>query len=409
MATWTELDRRARLQLPRFLFRGFHAASGGGEPDLNSGWGVVPHAFAGADGLASGRVSDLPLQTIRDMVDEHTLGERNRDPAEPYQHKSAFSSWSADFQTAVNFCSDPMKGWFETDAGSDGIMPGAHIGILDTNLLLEHNKVYHCPLLHDWGLIRGSRDYYDHEYLAYGTINEDAFHAVDLLDLVENHGFVTRPAVSGPPTDIAVAQARLRAENFQSPYARDRDQPDAIIAVTCADLARTQRAVWNTQDLDVRNVGDGDKVTFAVWEMMKIIHHLRWDIAQVTFGLDSNQGLVNPNMYTNNFPQLRMMKEALLDIEAHKRRLPRGARPDGYDINTPALPPPDQTTPVPPPADPPAGPDDPTKGPPPPPETGSFGSSTRTSRTGGGGRRGRPRGRPIGRRGVRHRAYRTKG
>ncbi|RYP63918.1 hypothetical protein DL771_009030 [Monosporascus sp. 5C6A] len=122
--------------LPRFLFRGFHPASGGGQdPGLNGKTGVAPHAFL------HGRKTwtamwDIP--NLRKMVDDHLAAETGMEPESAFGYTTATDAWP-----------------------------------LDTEI---YNTV-------DLALVGLTAWGFDYEYLAYGPISGPAYHCVSVDEI----------------------------------------------------------------------------------------------------------------------------------------------------------------------------------------------------------------------------------
>lgn len=114
--TQDELKGR-RLLVPRFLFRGWRAASGG-DARLNTPTRITPPRFLHRP-LTN--VYDMSNFDMASMVDGHTSGRLI---------PSGFSSWTPWFSLAEGFCHDD-----ET----------AHISVIDTTILFDTNPVFHVP------------------------------------------------------------------------------------------------------------------------------------------------------------------------------------------------------------------------------------------------------------------------
>lgn len=102
------LGREAE-KLPRFLFRGFHSLSGGGQTGLNTAQGVVPHGFLYEDssadsadsdssdsshGMSSITVEGMDFEDLAYVARKHICGGTFPTP---------FSSWASNFESAVLF------------------------------------------------------------------------------------------------------------------------------------------------------------------------------------------------------------------------------------------------------------------------------------------------------------------
>ncbi|KAG6356026.1 hypothetical protein INS49_015411 [Diaporthe citri] len=96
---------------PRFLFRGFNEYSGGNK-ELNTPTAITPHAFLGKfvdikneksvgsgvdtlSGPSPMTLNSMSLGTFQTEINRHLYGNKNI--------ASHFSSWTADFQTAIRY------------------------------------------------------------------------------------------------------------------------------------------------------------------------------------------------------------------------------------------------------------------------------------------------------------------
>lgn len=210
---------------------------------------------------------------------------------------SDFSSWAADFQTAIGF----------SRSVSDSC-----IAIIDTTLLKDHVKIYHVPDLHKAGIASAL---YPHEYLAYGPISGPAYHSVRFPDLTA-HGFrqVLTPVPGAVGRDLVNTVRRIALE-FQSTHARKNKTPDAVIAMTAAELSRRYPAHgygtsgwgrWSTKDVEI------------------VMDVLRSELDQLRLPNPPSDGLglANAKTYTTGFPALKSMIDLLLAIEkAHREEM----------------------------------------------------------------------------------------
>lgn len=170
-------------ELPRFLFRGFHDESGGGDPRLNNQNGVLPAAWLPEnqdqrDGLIPEDIRGLSGYEFHQTWRNHIS----------YRAKpSAWSSWTGHFPTAVNFalrytCRMDTADW---DATALRERPGT-IAILDThkmwpNLVDRAMHMIHVPTIKP-GCCQM-------EYLLWGPITDpDAYHCVSIEDIRASAG-----------------------------------------------------------------------------------------------------------------------------------------------------------------------------------------------------------------------------
>lgn len=147
----------ASERIPKYLFRMWHAGSGG-NPKLNSRERIIPPAFYEKENSGHRVVCAITRQHFVDMVEAHLCGD--------HFPLSEFSSWSSSLQFVLNFaCSHP-----ET----------AHISVIDTEKLKRTNAIFHTPSLSDPLGIEG---FYE-EYLAHGVIEGEAHMAVSYKALL---------------------------------------------------------------------------------------------------------------------------------------------------------------------------------------------------------------------------------
>lgn len=139
---------------PRFLFRGFHAQSGGGvDPRLNGPHGVIPHAYLNGSALTS----VWKIDDIFGMTTDHI---QNADDIE-----SPFSSWTHTLTTALGFALDNNS---------------STIAVLDTASMVD--RVWHTDDLYAAGLADAA---YDDEFLVHGPVSGPGYHCISVQDLVD--------------------------------------------------------------------------------------------------------------------------------------------------------------------------------------------------------------------------------
>lgn len=112
-------------------------------------------------------MSSYGVGHLRDLVNGHIHFEQDT--------KSPFSSWTADFQTALNFA---------TRYG----MKGAQLAIFDVEMSSTSYCINHVTALEQAGLAN-----YDlpNEYLIYGPVSGSDYLCVNLDRMEQSHGFST--------------------------------------------------------------------------------------------------------------------------------------------------------------------------------------------------------------------------
>lgn len=158
-----EAIRRARQEVPRYLFRAWHPGSGG-DARLNTETHVTPRAFFGNDG--SDTIFDVDESDLARIIQAHLHGGRVR---------TLFSSWTPDLSFAVGFAAD--------------FAAGAHVAVIDTTKLPARNATY-CsgsPHLTEFGFL-GTED----EYLVFGVVSGPAYQAVPVECFLDGAGVPLR-------------------------------------------------------------------------------------------------------------------------------------------------------------------------------------------------------------------------
>lgn len=347
-------------KLPRFLFRGFHAASGAravGTSErhelcdvgsLNTKKHIIPYAFRPKgikimEKIMAGPESKRP--DTRDLIEGHVFNCSGPDEDCPIWGPTPFSSWTPDLHTALYFA---RLQWEVDDRGNmvrTALRKYPRIAVLDTHMLSKHIetqdvRVYHTKAFAqifeepDWDLRT--------EYLVYGKVSGPAFHVVcvDKIQEIANlagscwqtldgKASATRLSRHSLTTDELV-KARKVAELFQ----RDNeDQPDVIIAIVAAELARLQC------DTGVPLPYPKPSTIPVEWEdrdIDRVIDTLTSHIDALS-GLDkARRTLVNPRQCTLALPNVGMMTNMLMGIQlkllppsptpSEKRRRADGSR-----------------------------------------------------------------------------------
>lgn len=262
---------------PRFLFRGWKPASGG-NPELNTTRAVTPHAFHGSHKEPRDKsISEIPPDQIKLGIQKHLAGQRG---------KSHFSSWAANFQTALIFA---------------GVGEHAYVAVFDTSLRGKHNEIYHVPALHELGLTSYN---YSEEYLVYGPVSGEAYTCVSVTQL-RKQGMSMTPGSrksTSEVTEIDLRHARKIANTFR-PMGHDLG-PDLFLTVFAVELSR----LFHTDETHDYGLGWSQKDNRA------ILTHLS-DAVSLSAKLSSKKPLVNPKTYVHSFPQLKAMVDILMTIE----------------------------------------------------------------------------------------------
>ncbi len=291
---YTDTGIASRESLPRFLFRAFGSRSGGGvNHRLNTTSGIIPHGFLGGKKPTS--IYDIP--DLRSMITGHLTG------ASVDTH---FSSWAACICLALDCAHDSM-----------------YIAILDTTLLPNQPHIYHVPDLFSAGL---SSDRYDHEYLAYGPIDGPAFYCVpgqalysSGFDRFYSSGF-DRFYISPYhrriyPVDNNIARNVILAKQMAALFRPSHDKrPDIIIALTVAFASITH----------TRRYGNGPATELDRKLLGQVLVHLASEIEDLRLASSRSAtpapALVNPRMYTKDYPQLQKMVLLLQKVEEKIRQ-----------------------------------------------------------------------------------------
>lgn len=266
---------------PAFLFRGWKPSSGG-NPKLNTTDAVTPHAFHGSHREESDTpISELPKSQIKSEIEGHLNGSLVN---------SHFSSWAADFQTAVKFA---------------GVGNNAHIAIFDTSLKGQHNEIYHVSALRTIGLCTAN---YPDEYLVYGPVTGEGYACVPVRRL-RDHGMDMTVASRSSTSRISVKElkhAEKIANEFQSKRHMEVKRPALYLTVFAAELGRLLRASQGS------NCGLG----WSQEDNRKVLTHLSaLGILELAAKQPYKKPLVNPKTYVNGFPQLKAMVDILMTLE----------------------------------------------------------------------------------------------
>lgn len=271
------IETEWKERTPRFLFRGWTPSSGG-NAKLNTTSAVTPHAFHGQQRSPRDKsILEIPEEQIKSEIRGHLVGRRV---------KSHFSSWAADFQTALDYAGTETR---------------AHLAVFDTSLRGQYNEIYHVPALHAMGVTSYP---YDHEYLVYGPVEGEAYTCVSVTKL-RNHGMNMTAGFSNSTLKVSLedlARARKVANVFRP--INHAMGPDLFLAVFAAELSRLLRPA-RAKDC---SPGWSQKDNSA------ILTHLS-DVVDLGAELPPKKLLVNPKTYVDGFPELKAMVDILMTVE----------------------------------------------------------------------------------------------
>lgn len=245
---------------------------------MNTTKAVIPHAFYGSNKEPHDKsIFQIPTETIMSDVRGHLEG---------YPVKSHFSSWAANFQTALGFAS----------VGTD-----AHLAVFDTSLRGQHNEIYHVSALKETGL---TSYHYPEEYLVYGPVTGEAYTCVSVMDLRQQGMTITEGPLNGTSkvTEKDLAHARKIASNFR-PISHDLG-PDLFLTVVAVELSRLLRSDRG------HNHGSG----WSQKDNREILTHLS-DAVSLASKISPKKPLVNPKTYVHGFSQLKAMVDILMTVE----------------------------------------------------------------------------------------------
>lgn len=304
---------------PRFLFRGFHASSGGGPETLvrNDTKGIVPHLFGGTKPRTlikswspTAGLRELSPSDASKLIKTH-LGMR----LEP----TAFSSWTSDYQTALLSAIEATKGDYSLFNDYPDLSR-RHISILDTARLDPDNitEVLHVSALYEAKLADT-----DHpcDFLIYGPVEGEALSVVP-LSVIACLGF--------NPTEVwdnfnraktwtkqLITDSTRRAREIAEKFRDENDKtPDVLLAVLAAELSRQRAPRVDKQ------VTDMFKYRWKSEEVDLMVGLLKKDIASLKLDHGGKTALFNRSTCVHHFPQLHLtmkLLEAFMD-EAWKSR-----------------------------------------------------------------------------------------
>lgn len=298
---------------PRFLFRGFHAFSGGGPETFvrNDTSGIVPHLFGGAKPRTlvkrwspTARLRELSPEDARKLIKTH-LGMC----LEP----TAFSSWTSDYQTALLSAIEATNGDYKLfDDYPD--LSKRHIAILDTGLLGSNTitEVLQVSALHEAKLADTDQLC---GFLIYGPVESKAMRAVPLSDIA-SFGFNPRETWvrsnrTVNRTNQLITEKVLQARSIAGKFRDENSKtPDVLLTVLAAELSRQRAPKVDAQ------VSDMFKYRWKNGEVELIVGLLKKDIASLRLDHGGKTALVNRSMSFHHFPQLYLtmkLLEAFMD------------------------------------------------------------------------------------------------
>ncbi|KAF2805439.1 uncharacterized protein BDZ99DRAFT_539771 [Mytilinidion resinicola] len=219
----SRLERLRTNNIPRYLFRIWSPASGGGEAGLNSIDQVCSHAFN--RGLGHQNIYDMTFEELVQMARFHYRGieafDRLGSPVPPTE----FSSWAASLKAAFAYVR---------------LTRDTYLAMIDTKVLGDGVKVWHVP-----HLLEDLAEAGDHEYLAHGIIRGAGYKAV-ALDRLNEAGLRSLTECSGSPEEILAGCKRV-AGLFGDAVA----MPLALALLTHIPRRWYQYAEPSREDLDV--------------------------------------------------------------------------------------------------------------------------------------------------------------
>lgn len=245
---------------------------------MNTTKAVIPHAFYGSNKEPHDKsIFQIPTENIKSEVRGHLEGRHV---------KSHFSSWAANFQTALGFAS----------VGTD-----AHLAVFDTSLRGQHNEIYHVSALREMGF---TSFHYPEEYLVYGPVTGEAYTSVSVMDLRQHGMTITEGPLNGTSqvTKNNLAHARKIASHFR-PIRHDLG-PDLFLTVFAVELSRLLHPDRG------HNHGWG----WTQKDNGEILTHLR-DATNIAARISPKKPLVNPKTYVRGFSQLKAMVDILMTVE----------------------------------------------------------------------------------------------
>lgn len=301
-----------KVETPRFLFRGFNKYSGG-NAGLNTKTSITPHAFwgAGADvdpNIIGGKpVRSIPFTALQLEVDFHLSGVPTR---------SHFSSWTAEFQTAISFA---------------GVGSTASIAVLDTQArdTSGHTEIWHVPALIEAGIAHADLNY-TNEYLVYGPVQGRAYTAWVSLPKLKQYVasqdtrhlfFLTTGSCTGHITSTMLDQAHAVASFFRAYDATEG--PELYFTVLAAELGR-YRVPPIPLPVGADMVSSANEGRPTASDLQRIAESRVGDAIKHAAKTSTSERVVlaNPHTYSKGLPQVKCMIDILqyLETEVLKAR-----------------------------------------------------------------------------------------
>lgn len=303
----------ASEKVPRFLFRGFHQASGGRIEGVNAKGGFVPHAFL--------KEPDLP-RSIRSLDTADVVKLRHSHLCGGYLSglaDSRFSSWAANFESAVYFALGGYtggEGWFWFGDMAE-YLP-AYIAVIDTHTIPDRAlRVFHVPTLGtDWPI----------EYLIYGPVLTADGVDVRVVDVAEIRRAVgcanwprcpARLRMPHPVREADVREAASIAKLFARRPGDSTELQDIPMAVLAAELGRQQ---WPTPSPSTGRNATQEQVEIQWTE--DDMHNIHRFLHKYMHTSLSDVPLAHAGITQIGFPQLTLMIQVLRSFQYDLGSLP---------------------------------------------------------------------------------------
>ncbi|KAJ4397066.1 hypothetical protein N0V93_001290 [Gnomoniopsis smithogilvyi] len=185
--------QEAEPRMARFIYRGFHNTSGGGDPRLNNEQGVTPHAFLPGKSPMPWTMQEIPTKRFSHLVVNHLSN--SQEMATP------FSSWSPDLGTALYFATGQYFRHRKIDSQK------CYLAVLDTwEMFSEEERPFRVVPM---GMI--GEPTCGCEYLVYGPVQGPAYSVVRIEDIQQAVGCPLWPYC---PTREPIPH-RITAEELQ--------------------------------------------------------------------------------------------------------------------------------------------------------------------------------------------------
>lgn len=216
--------------MARFIYRGYHTVSGGGNPTLNTEQGVTPHAFLPGKPPIPGNMRDISpdlfsLYAANHLTNQHVLD-------------TPFSSWSPDLGTALWFATGQFGGHFEDGATRITDPKSCFIAVIDTWTMFTDEERPYCIV--PVGMI--GKPSCGCEYLVYGPVRGPAYTVVSIADIQKAVGCPCWPyCPTRSPMPHPVTPGELQeALNMSKLFNRSKDMELTVF------LAENSRQQWDS-------------------------------------------------------------------------------------------------------------------------------------------------------------------